>query len=268
MQRRYTRIFLMQELNIVIDMLRVLLLSAFILLLTINGFTQPLTLPPKIFTMKQSRISIGFGLEYGPRLSYFTESEQYKIKVQQIIYYNSEGELDTLGFNFGIGLGIEWFSPFSIIGFHNEVNYHTIDYRYSFNGSANDYKIDYIEVPLCLKLKFGGALRKSHFITMVGTGYILPINVRYTNPPNEEYKDKDRVNNGWEYIGAIGFDTTFGRIPNSEVKDLARAVGILKFTYRPDPFNTTTPDKIFVPIENNNLHFTDYFITGCLQWYF
>lgn len=267
MLRNYTRIYLINGHNIVINVDRVILLIGFFISVTLQAIAQPLALPPKLFTMKQSRVSIGFGIEYGPRLTYFAKADQYKIRVEQIIYEDENG-LDTLGFNFGIGIGMEWFSPFSIIGFHNEINFHTINYRYNIQDSLNDYEMDYLEMPICLKFKFGGALKKSHLITMFGAGYMLPTNVRYTNPPNEEIKDKERLKKGWEYIAAIGFDTTFGRIPDSEVKDLARGVGLIKLTYRHHPFNTTFSEKILIPIENNTLDFSDYFFTGCLQWYF
>lgn len=231
-------------------------------LLLLNWFSpnvesQEVNFPPKFFTFRKARLGLGAGFEVGGEGILGLDAKPDGIKKGPIIINQ-----DTSQHTYAYGLGLDLYSPFSLLGFYGEVNYNAIKIRYTVDENfKNDYEVSYLEVPLYLKIRTGGVQKRSHFLLLGGAGYSFPIGVKYNNSFVGSDNNKDRLSNNISYKGAIGYEFIPGRkdYKNSAIYDVARFVIWIKFTYRKSPFNTNYSNFLIYPVANSELKFNDYF---------
>lgn len=126
------------------------------------------TISPSFFSTEHQRVSVGVNMDYSfagkSGKTGLTKAIGEGINNDNIFY-------DKPSVSYGIGL--DYYSPNSILGFYLEVNYNTQKYSlrnpiYTYHDSLTVTNID---VPIYAKFRFGKVNKHNHVWLAIGAGY-------------------------------------------------------------------------------------------------
>jgi len=153
---------------------KLVLILGFLVRLTANGQAD-VKLNTPFFSTDQQRVGIGFNFDA------LWAGDEGKTGMMKSIGSNINDDDIFYGKvpNMSFGLGIDYYSPKSILGFYAEINYNKQEYSVRNQGiSAHDsLKISNIEIPIYAKFRFGKMNGHNHVWLALGAGYSIPSKV-------------------------------------------------------------------------------------------
>jgi hypothetical protein len=148
---------------------------AFILLLSINNYGQDVKIPKKFFSTDNQRVGVGVNFDMS------WAGDEGKTGMMKSIGSNVNDDNIFYGktSNMSFGLGLDYYSPKSILGFYAEINYNKQEYSIR-NPSVNAHdslSVSNIEIPIYTKFRFGSMNGHNHVWLALGAGYSIPSKV-------------------------------------------------------------------------------------------
>lgn len=154
--------------------------------LWVNSFVgQDVAINPEFFTTKNMRIGVSLGAEsaFG-----FESNENRKLLwvAQQGNTPKDFFKYDKPAVNASFNLGIDVYSPNSVLGFFTEVNYNNLKYQITPDDGAVIDSISSvnIEIPVYLKFRLGKVNRSGHTWLALGGGYSIVSKARQNTTRN------------------------------------------------------------------------------------
>jgi len=241
------------------------ILTTLILLFVVIGMkAQEVSLPPKLFTLRNSRLSMGLGMERGQ--SFYTG-----IPAE---FGNSIDLCETNAYTASFDL----YAPNSRIGFMFEANFGNWELEFHDSQSSEYFFVRTLELPLYLKLRFGRIEATSRMWLLAGASYIIPLNV--IRNYNDEYEDTDKsqINTVGVLTATLGYEQYFGERADYKANnprgtyDRMRIVFFARYSYllnsriNSDYYNTRNVHSNIN--DYDNFVFNDYIISIGIKYFF
>jgi hypothetical protein len=137
---------------------------------------QDIQLAPKVFSLRNSKLSLGIGIEGAFSSTMTSTSKPTGLDIQ----YKDARTTDGSNYPYlALGATIDLYSDNSLIGLLAGVNYSISTTTYKKENVATDYfSIDRIEVPVYLKFRPGAVGSKNHLWLLLGAIYSVPVTVK------------------------------------------------------------------------------------------
>lgn len=129
----------------------------------ISAQAQDVKIRPKFFTGELTRVAVSLGGEFGSLNPKGTNVAE-----------NIENGNPA---NLSVGIGLDVYSPKSILGLYTGMDINFKNYAVDIeNSQARDsISTTYLEIPVYAKLRFGNQNSKTHFWLAGGAGYAFPL---------------------------------------------------------------------------------------------
>jgi hypothetical protein len=165
---------------------------ALVFLLSTNNYGQDVKISKKFFSADNQRVGIGVNFDMS------WAGDEGKTGMMKSIGANINDDNIFYGKipNMSFGLGLDYYSPKSILGFYAEVNYNKQEYsiRNPSFPAHDSLKISNIEIPIYVKFRFGSMNGHNHAWLALGAGYSMPSKVEmrsYNDNTNVLFNSSD-----------------------------------------------------------------------------
>lgn len=242
-----------------------------LLALCLPALAQDFSFGPKIFSLRDARLSLGIG--YEAAIAFENDMKQ-----KTVIYHHYSGP-GKIRADFtgkapyrGYTLAIDLFAPTSLLGLFAEVCYFESGFQFKDGPTetGDTYNLTLLEFPVFLKIRPGKIDSQKRFFLMLGGSYSMPLTAEYT-ANGVSGKDKGIFQNfiglggmlGYELLGSDEDTASTGKIRGF------RSILFTRANYRfQSPFNSDFPAPITSFATNSNLNFHDLFVTFGIQFYY
>lgn len=196
--------------------------------------SQDVPIDPAFFTTKNMRIGISLGGDTSVGIE--SDNRRQLLVVSPVGQTNgAEINLEKPSTNFSLNIGLDVYSPNSILGFFTEINANFLDYQV---GQENGSGIDLIsslnlEIPAYIKFRFGKVNRNGHTWVALGGGYSI---VSRSMQNDVVFKGENSFLNNTAYLsGMFGLESIvpFKGSKGEEIfnRDNYRSLLFVKFNY-------------------------------------
>lgn len=250
-----------QEIN---NIMKTIFATLFLAFVIVGVQAQEVSLPPKLFTLRNARLSMGLGMERG-----------------FVKYSGSPAEfgslIDSCEYNV-YGASFDLYAPNSRLGFMVEANYGNWDLGFHNSQNREYLFVRTLELPLYLKLRFGRIEATSRMWLLAGASYIIPLKVYREFNYDFTDRNKSQINAVTVLTATFGYEQYFGERSYNKTNnpksthDRMRIVFFARYSYLLNSrinSNYFTPENtISILNEYDNLAFNDYVISFGIKYFF
>jgi len=258
-----------QEIN---NTMKKILLILFLWVSIFETQAQEVSLPPKFFTLRNARISGGFGFETGWASNNKGLLYRYRGSPMEL---NSVIDSATYG---TWNLGFDLYAPNSFMGFLIEADYGSWDLNIHKDQSTESFVVRTLEIPFYLKLRPGSIEKSGHVWLVLGASYIIPIGIDRVSISGITDHDKSQLNGVKVLTGMLGYEYFFGELAENKVNnpkgacDRMRIVLFTRFSYLLDSrLNSEyyqSPNKSSILSDYQGFDYKDYVVTFGIKYFF